>query len=135
MEQYKRLIGYLKPYWWIIVIATIFSLCVSAVTGAMAWYVKPIVDGVNLDKDMRIIKIFPFVYIGFFVLKGLFSFAHSFLMRAVGAKVVRDAMMRQYSSIYPKYHFWRHKGYGTRQHFSAIKKHGPTIIHRRSFLR
>jgi subfamily B ATP-binding cassette protein MsbA len=90
MEQYKRLISYLRPYWWIAAIAIIFSIAASGISGAMAWYVKPVVDGINLDKDVRIITIFPFVYIGFFILKGLFSFIHSFLMRAIGAKVVRD---------------------------------------------
>jgi len=90
MEQYKRLISYLRPYWWIAAIAIIFSLATSGVSGAMAWYVKPVVDGINLDKDIRIVTIFPLVYIGFFTFKGLFSFIHSFLMRAIGAKVVRD---------------------------------------------
>jgi subfamily B ATP-binding cassette protein MsbA len=90
MEQYKRLIGYLKPYWWIALIAIVFSFAVSGVSAAMAWYVKPIVDGINLDKNAGIIKTFPLIYIAFFIFKGLFSFAHSFLMRAIGAKVVRD---------------------------------------------
>ncbi|MBI4698514.1 MAG: ABC transporter ATP-binding protein [Nitrospirae bacterium] len=88
MEQYKRLIGYLKPYWWIVVIAIFFSLLTSGISGAMAWYIKPVIDG-TLNKDMNI-SMFPFLYVCFFTLKGLFSFAHSFLMRAVGAKVVRD---------------------------------------------
>ena len=89
MEQYKRLVSYLKPYWWIAAIAIIFSFAASGITGAMAWFLKPLLDG-TLDKDVNTIAIFPFLYIAFFVFKGVFSFAHSFLMRAVGAKVVRD---------------------------------------------
>jgi subfamily B ATP-binding cassette protein MsbA len=99
MEQYKRLIGYLKPYWWIAVIAVIFSLAASGISGAMAWYVKPIIDGINLNKDTHIIKVFPLLYIGFFTLKGIFSFAHSFLMRAIGAKVVRDVRKELFKKI------------------------------------
>jgi len=90
MEQYKRLIRFLKPYWWIAAIAILFSFAVSGISGAMAWYVKPVVDGINLEKDTRIITVFPLLYIGFFTLKGLFSFIHSYLMRTIGAKVVRD---------------------------------------------
>jgi subfamily B ATP-binding cassette protein MsbA len=97
MEQYKRLISYLKPYWWIIVIATIFSLCTSAVTGAMAWYIKPLIDG--LKTDINVIKIYPFLYIAFFISKGLFSFAHSFLMRIVGVKVVRDVREQLFKKL------------------------------------
>jgi len=88
MDQYRRLLGYIKPYWWIMAVATIFSLCASGVTGAMAWYIKPLIDGLKTDKS--IIKIYPLIYIAFFLSKGFFSFAHSFLMRIVGAKVVRD---------------------------------------------
>ncbi len=88
MEQYSRLLRYIKPYWWIMVVATIFSLGSSGVTGAMAWYIKPLIDGLKTDID--VIRIYPFIYIAFFLSKGFFSFAHSFLMRIVGAKVVRD---------------------------------------------
>lgn len=98
MEQYKRLIGYLRPYWWIVVIATIFSLATSGISGAIAWFVKPLLDG-TLDKDANILKIFPLLYILFFIFKGLFSFAHSFLMRAVGAKVVRDVREQLFKKL------------------------------------
>lgn len=99
MEQYKRLIGYLKPYWWIAAIAIIFSLAASGVSGAMAWYVKPVIDGINLGKNIKIITVFPLVYVGFFMLKGIFSFAHSFLMRAIGAKVVRDVREQLFKKL------------------------------------
>jgi subfamily B ATP-binding cassette protein MsbA len=88
MEQYRRLLNYLKPYWWIIAIATVFSLCVSGITGAMAWYIKPLIDG--LKTDVSTISLYPWLYITFFLSKGVFAFVHSFLMRIVGAKVVRD---------------------------------------------
>jgi subfamily B ATP-binding cassette protein MsbA len=97
MDQYRRLLGYIRPYWWIIVIATIFSLCASAVTGAMAWYIKPLIDGLKTDKN--IIKFYPLIYIAFFLFKGLFSFAHSFLMRVVGAKVVRDVRQELFNKM------------------------------------
>jgi subfamily B ATP-binding cassette protein MsbA len=90
MEQYKRLIHYLRPYWWIVAIAVVFSFLASGISGAMAWYVKPIVDGISIDGNTEVIKTFPLIYVAFFLFKGIFSFAHSFLMRAVGAKVVRD---------------------------------------------
>lgn len=99
MGQYKRLISYLKPYWWIIVIATVFSFATSGISGAMAWYVKPVIDGINLNKDTQIITIFPLAYVAFFTLKGLFSFIHSFLMRAVGAKVVRDVREQLFKKV------------------------------------
>lgn len=49
------------------------------------------------------------------------------------AKVTRDNIMKSYGFIYPEYGFARHKGYGTKAHRDAIKKHGATAIHRKSF--
>jgi len=49
------------------------------------------------------------------------------------AKVTRDRIMREYHEKYPEYCFDRHKGYGTKAHTEAIKKHGPCEIHRLSF--
>ena len=51
------------------------------------------------------------------------------------AKVTRDRMMYRYDELYPEYGFGKHKGYGTREHIEALKKFGPTDIHRRSFIR
>ncbi len=52
---------------------------------------------------------------------------------SVVAKVYRDKLMEKLSKSYPKYGFERHKGYGTADHQSAIKKFGFTPIHRTSF--
>lgn len=49
------------------------------------------------------------------------------------AKVTRDRLMQKYHKKFPQYGFDRHKGYGTKAHCEAIKKHGSCKIHRRSF--
>ena len=49
------------------------------------------------------------------------------------AKHKRDLLMIAYHEEYPHYGFKKHKGYGTKMHLEALKKHGPTPIHRRSF--
>ncbi len=50
------------------------------------------------------------------------------------AKVTRDRMMVEYDRTYPQYGFASNKGYGAKAHIEAIKKFGPTPIHRRSFI-
>lgn len=54
---------------------------------------------------------------------------------SVVAKVTRDRLMVRFAKKFPQYGFERHKGYGTKAHYLAIKKYGITKIHRRSFLR
>jgi len=51
------------------------------------------------------------------------------------AKVYRDSLMYEYDRIYPEYGFCRNKGYGTKEHIAALKKHGPCKIHRSSFIK
>lgn len=51
------------------------------------------------------------------------------------AKVARDRLMLSYAEEYPQYVFEKHKGYGTKLHTDMIKEHGPSPIHRMSFLK
>lgn len=51
------------------------------------------------------------------------------------AKVTRDRYMLEMDKLYPQYHFEKHKGYGTKLHYEALRQFGPSPIHRPSFLR
>jgi ribonuclease HII len=59
--------------------------------------------------------------------------SYSIAAASVLAKVTRDQMMIEYDRLYPGYGFAEHKGYGTPQHYAAIRERGPCPIHRRSF--
>lgn len=61
------------------------------------------------------------------------SHSLSIACASIIAKVTRDFIMSYYDLLYPGYGFGRHKGYGTKFHFYAIRKLGPSPIHRRSF--
>ncbi len=50
------------------------------------------------------------------------------------AKVTRDRLMADYDKVFPGYDFAGNKGYGSAAHMEAIRKLGPTPIHRRSFI-
>jgi ribonuclease HII len=52
---------------------------------------------------------------------------------SIVAKCHRDALMRELDAIYPAYGFGRHMGYATRSHLTALRVHGPSPVHRRSF--
>lgn len=51
------------------------------------------------------------------------------------AKVTRDRLMVEYDKLFPEYDFAGNKGYGSASHIAALKKYGPTPIHRRSFIK
>ncbi len=50
------------------------------------------------------------------------------------AKVHRDNIMKEFASKYPEYLWEKNSGYGTKEHLFAIKKHGITPIHRKTFM-
>ena len=49
------------------------------------------------------------------------------------AKTFRDAQLLELDQIYPQYGFARHMGYPTAAHLEALRVHGPSPVHRRSF--
>lgn len=50
------------------------------------------------------------------------------------AKVTRDRIMKRLCARFPYYNWSCNKGYATREHIEAIKKYGPCILHRKTFL-
>lgn len=52
---------------------------------------------------------------------------------SVIAKIERDLLMQELEKAYPGYGFAEHKGYGTKQHQDALKRLGPSPIHRMSY--
>ena len=83
-----------------------------------------LVDAVKLDCNVPVIPI----------IKG--DAKSDFIAAAsILAKVTRDRIMVQYGEEYPQYGFEKHKGYGTGDHYKAIREYGITPIHRRTFLK
>ncbi len=85
-----------------------------------------LIDGNRTPKDIKI----PSET----VIKGD-SKSMSVAAASVLAKVTRDRLLLEYDKKYPQYNFAKHKGYGTKEHYAAIEKHGICEIHRKSFLK
>ncbi len=59
--------------------------------------------------------------------------SHSIAAASILAKVTRDRMMLELHKKYPQYNFQKHKGYGTKEHLSLLREHGPCDAHRKTF--
>lgn len=81
-----------------------------------------LVDAMNVPVDIPQVKL----------IKGDAK-SNSIAAASIVAKVFRDKLMDDYAKIYPQYKFPKNAGYGTRDHLEALKKYGPTPIHRRTF--
>ena len=51
------------------------------------------------------------------------------------AKVTRDRLCLEHDALYPEYGIAKHKGYPTAEHMDAVRKYGPSPIHRLTFLK
>lgn len=63
------------------------------------------------------------------------SLSASIAAASILAKVSRDRWMIEAAKEYPQYRFEKHKGYGTKLHYELLREHGPSPIHRRTFLK
>ena len=61
------------------------------------------------------------------------SISASIAAASILAKTYRDNLMVEYDLEYPVYGFAGHKGYGAATHFDALRKHGPCVLHRKTF--
>ena len=61
------------------------------------------------------------------------SRCYSIACASIIAKVTRDRMMVELDGVYPGYRLAKHKGYGTEEHLSCLRRLGPSPVHRRSF--
>ena len=84
-----------------------------------------LVDG-NIARDLPI-PAMP-------VIKGD-ALSYSIAAASVLAKVTRDRLCLEDDKNYPEYGFAKHKGYGTKDHMGALRRLGPSPIHRKSFLK
>jgi ribonuclease HII len=63
------------------------------------------------------------------------SKSYSIAAASILAKVTRDRGCAELDRLYPEYNIAKHKGYPTKDHMDAVREHGPSPIHRKSFLK
>ena len=95
------------------------------------------IDGLGVKADFAIIdgniaRDFPIPARA--VVKGD-SKSMSIAAASVLAKVARDRLCLELDREYPQYGIAKHKGYGTKEHKEALRKYGPSPIHRKKFVR
>lgn len=90
MKLFFRLVRYFWPHRIRLAGAFVCSALVAGLTGAYAWLVRPVLDGIFIDKDQFLLTVLPLAILGVAILKGLFSYGQNYLMNYVGNQVVTD---------------------------------------------
>jgi ATP-binding cassette, subfamily B, bacterial MsbA len=96
---YRRLLPLMRPYVAALVIGAALALVVAAMEGAIAWLVKPAMDEIFIRHDATMLRVVPLLLLGAYLLKGAGRYGQSYLMAAVGERVVARLRRDLYTHI------------------------------------
>ena len=107
MTVFLRVSRYLLRYRVRLIAALVCSALVAAMTGAYAWLVRPVLDGIFIAKDQTLLLILPLTIFGVSVLKAVFNYGQAYLINYVGNQVVtelREELFLQLMRMPVSYH-------------------------------
>jgi subfamily B ATP-binding cassette protein MsbA len=84
----KRLHPYVRPHWGWLVVGGVLAVVVSGMDGLIAWLVKPTMDEIFIRRDLTMLKLLPLVILAVYLVKGAARYGQSYLMAAVGERVI-----------------------------------------------
>jgi subfamily B ATP-binding cassette protein MsbA len=88
-----------KPYFKVLAAAALCGLILSGTTGAIAWFIEPVMDSILVKKSYGFLFLLPIGIIVLFMLRGVFTFLTNYLMNSVGAKIARSLRDRIYRKL------------------------------------
>lgn len=84
------MLQYSKPYWWRIVISLVATLGVSGLNGAIAFLIKPVLEKMFVQKDLKIFMFLPLGVIGIYLVKGVCRFTADYFIATAGQLAIQD---------------------------------------------
>jgi len=98
-DRHRRLIGMVKDSWPILFMAMGCMLIMSAATSAAAYLIKPALDDVFINKDVRMLKLIPAAIIIVYFLRSIAMYGQDYLMSYVGQNIIRRLRNTLYNRI------------------------------------
>lgn len=96
---YRRLLGFLWPYWKILLIAVICMIVVSGSNLIVPWIIKDIVDEVLAEKNIQMLYWVIAAILVIFLIRGVTTFGNRYLMGYIGQRVVTDLRKRLFAHL------------------------------------
>lgn len=107
MNPFKRLVLYMKPYWWRVVIAALASTVFGAMDASFAYFIEPVLRKIFVSKDMVIFSFLPVIIIMLFLVRGTCKFLNEYFMRTAGELAIQDIRKELYNkSLSLSLHFF-----------------------------
>jgi subfamily B ATP-binding cassette protein MsbA len=99
MATYRRLLAYVRPYHAWLFWSILCGALLSGTTALAALLVKPVLDKIFVDRDTTKLLLFPIVIVLLYVVRGLLSYGHAYLMRSIGQGIVRDLRNQLFAHV------------------------------------
>ena len=106
-QLYRRLLGYVKPYWRAFALSVIGMAVMAATEPLLPALLKPMLDGTFVDKDETVMRLVPVFILAIFFVRGVASFIGTYAINWVGNKLVmdlRDEMFRKLLALPTRYY-------------------------------
>ncbi len=98
-DKHKRLLSLIKENWLKLFLAMACMMVIALATSATAFLVKPALDDIFFNKDIRMLTLIPVVVIIIYLLRGLGMYGQAYLMNYVGESVIRRLRNSLYDHI------------------------------------
>jgi subfamily B ATP-binding cassette protein MsbA len=98
-ELYRRLLGYVRPYWRRFAFGVLAMTIYAATEAALPALLKELLDGSFVAKDPRTIQLMPLAIVGLFFVRGISDYAHTVSMAGVSQRVVADVRKRLFAKL------------------------------------
>jgi ATP-binding cassette, subfamily B, bacterial MsbA len=95
----RWLLPYVRPHWTWLLVGSALALVVSAMDGAIAWLVKPAMDEIFIRRDLSMLKLLPLLVVVVYLVKGAGRYGQSYMMAAVGERVIAAIRRDLYGHI------------------------------------
>lgn len=122
MGQYLRLLSFVRPYRWLLVLAVLFMIVSALFDAAQLSMIVPMadkilankkiiapahlpnilarfIDAINNTEPLKLLHLMAIVVVVMFILKGIFNFLQAYLMSDIGQRVVRDVRSKLYAKL------------------------------------
>ena len=98
-DVYRRLLSYVKPYWFVFIIAIIAMLVFAGTETALAAMMKPLLDGSFVDRDETIIRLIPIALIALFIVRGIANFITVYGLGWIARNVIRNLRAEMFDQL------------------------------------
>ncbi len=98
-DRHKQLIGMIKDSWHVMFMAMVCMMVMSAGTAAAAYLLKPAIDDVFINKDVRMLKLIPLAIVIVYFIRSVAMYGQEYLMSYVGQNIIRRLRNILYNSI------------------------------------